>query len=345
MKFYTLDDKEIGLEAFYLTSPIFKNLVIHEVLLNESKSGFIVLDSFFEETQVLDNKVFFNLETLKQGLEEFKGRVEELDEKGLLGKEYPNFLIYSKAYAYGVEGYKLQAKNDIPEYGVKKGDVSGFVQNPDNISADGWVSEGSFVFDQVKVNGHVANNNVLYNNIVFNKGAVLGDEMVFRGDFIFNPPNQNSKVSLPEVPEHFLWKITHVRQENTTDGVTYKYGIQSKSDHPELEILSSSIKYVGDPGFIAYNELFNQSGQKVKNVLIEKALAVHFGEREDVLSRIPDAAKQILVDKDFNLDNKEVINAFMLDPLGEVHLEYVRSGGLELDEEKYLKADENNNNN
>lgn len=54
---------------------------------------------------------------------------------------------------FGIALYRIQALKDIPDFGVKAGDLGGFVQHEGNLSQTGtaWIAQSAKVFGKAKV--------------------------------------------------------------------------------------------------------------------------------------------------------------------------------------------------
>lgn len=78
--------------------------------------------------------------------------------------------------------YRIRAIRDIPEHGVEKGDLGGFVESYDNLSDDAWVFDDAKVYGDARVSGYarVLNNAAVYGFArVFGNAVVCDDAQVF----------------------------------------------------------------------------------------------------------------------------------------------------------------------
>lgn len=92
--------------------------------------------------------------------------------------------------------HQIKAVRDIPRFGVKAGDLGGFIAKETNLSQDGdcWVGRGGYILDNAVVKGDVLVKGkvrddaqvegtvcVGYNSIVEGKGALKGDCVISEG--------------------------------------------------------------------------------------------------------------------------------------------------------------------
>ena len=61
----------------------------------------------------------------------------------------------TKTITNGTVLHRIRALMDIPRYGVKEGDLGGWIEKEDNLSQDGnaWVSEDAWVYGNALVSG------------------------------------------------------------------------------------------------------------------------------------------------------------------------------------------------
>ncbi len=57
--------------------------------------------------------------------------------------------------------HRIRALKDIPRYGIKKGQLGGWVQSEDNLAQRGdcWIGDEAMVYDNAKVFGHASASN------------------------------------------------------------------------------------------------------------------------------------------------------------------------------------------
>ena len=90
----------------------------------------------------------------------------------------------TKTLAGGTVLHRIRALRDIPRFGVKAGELGGFVEEENNLSQDGkaWVFGNAEVFGDAKVSGKawVYGNAKVYGNArVSGNACVYGDAEVF----------------------------------------------------------------------------------------------------------------------------------------------------------------------
>ena len=78
----------------------------------------------------------------------------------------------TKTLADGTVLHRIRALMDIPRYGVRAGDIGGWIEKYDNLSQDG----DAFVFDNAKVRG---------NAYVFDNAKVCGDAEVYGTAWVY----------------------------------------------------------------------------------------------------------------------------------------------------------------
>ncbi len=98
----------------------------------------------------------------------------------------------------GITVHRIRALADIPRYGVKAGDLGGYVENESNLSQDGdcWITGNARVYEGAKIVGNaiVRDKYSVYDNAIIGgncdlhgKGYIfgnikLGGEMYISGD-------------------------------------------------------------------------------------------------------------------------------------------------------------------
>ena len=65
--------------------------------------------------------------------------------------------------------YRIEATKDIEKFGVKVGDLGGYIEKEDNLSGDAWVSGDALVCDNAWVSGDA---------LVYGNAKVSGDALV-----------------------------------------------------------------------------------------------------------------------------------------------------------------------
>ena len=78
----------------------------------------------------------------------------------------------TKTLAGGTVLHRIRTLRDIPRFGVKAGELGGFVEGENNLSQDGyaWVSGDARVFGNAKISGDAE---------VYGKAFVSGNAKVF----------------------------------------------------------------------------------------------------------------------------------------------------------------------
>ena len=71
--------------------------------------------------------------------------------------------------------YRIEATKDIEKFGVKAGDLGGYIEKEDNLSGDAWVSGDAKVYENAWVSG---NAKVYGNAQVYGDAWVSGDALV-----------------------------------------------------------------------------------------------------------------------------------------------------------------------
>ena len=101
----------------------------------------------------------------------------------------------TKTLAGGTVLHRIRALRDIPRFGVKAGELGGFVEGENNLSQDGdaWVSGNAKVYDNACVSGNawVYGDACVYDNAcVYDDAKVFGNAKVYGEAEIFG----NAKV-------------------------------------------------------------------------------------------------------------------------------------------------------
>ena len=89
----------------------------------------------------------------------------------------------TKPFAGGTVLHRIRALRDIPRYGVKAGELGGFVEGENNLSQDGnaWVSGNAWVFGDAEVYGEA----LVYGDAwVFGNAKVYGNAYVFGNAYV-----------------------------------------------------------------------------------------------------------------------------------------------------------------
>ena len=94
----------------------------------------------------------------------------------------------------GIKLFRIEAVEDIDNFGVKKGDIGGYIEKEDNLSENAWVSDSAWVYGNAMVYGsalvsgsaevygasRVYGNARVYDNAeVFDRAKVYGNAAVF----------------------------------------------------------------------------------------------------------------------------------------------------------------------
>ena len=77
---------------------------------------------------------------------------------------------------------RIRALIDLPNHGVKAGDLGGYIEKADNLFDTAWVSDNACVFDDACVynNARVSDNACVYNNArVYNNACVYNNARVY----------------------------------------------------------------------------------------------------------------------------------------------------------------------
>lgn len=95
---------------------------------------------------------------------------------------------------------RIRATIDLPQHGVKAGDLGGYIENESNLSDTAWVGKNSRICSYSKVyeNAHVYGNSIVeeYSHVFGN--ARIGDGVrVKAGSFVFGTACITGEVQLP----------------------------------------------------------------------------------------------------------------------------------------------------
>ncbi len=74
--------------------------------------------------------------------------------------------------------HRIKALKEVPYYGIKPGDLGGWIEREENLSHDGnaWVSDDALVCEDAQVRG----NAWIYNNaLVYGNAEVYGEARVY----------------------------------------------------------------------------------------------------------------------------------------------------------------------
>jgi hypothetical protein len=97
--------------------------------------------------------------------------------------------------------YRIKALIDIPNTGVKKGDLGGFVQGYENLSQEGecWVYQYAKVFDKARVWGEV---------LVSGEARVYGEALVSGKALVFGKSSISGTAHLSSIGRAYFSNIT-----------------------------------------------------------------------------------------------------------------------------------------
>jgi hypothetical protein len=121
------------------------------------------------------------------------------------------------------QGYnQIQAMRDIPMYGVKKGDLGGFIEGWHNLSQDGdcWVNQSATVCDRAFVceDAYVSNKAMVCDKVVItDRASVLGEAVVVGNSIIRGNSMLTGRCT---VVNSQLFSNTVVRGDSVLDGVS-----------------------------------------------------------------------------------------------------------------------------
>ena len=101
------------------------------------------------------------------------------------GGDMKKYCLTDKVRVDGHILYRIRALIDIPEYGVKAGDLGGFVGGESNLSQDGscWIGDNATVYGKAKVfgNARVYGNAAVYDEAQIYDNAQVYDEAIICG--------------------------------------------------------------------------------------------------------------------------------------------------------------------
>ena len=95
---------------------------------------------------------------------------------------------------FGRTLFRIEATRDIEKFGVKKGDLGGYVESEENLSGDAWVSGNAQVYGDARVYGDawVSGNAWVYGNAqvsgnarVYGIAQVYGDAQVYGNAWVY----------------------------------------------------------------------------------------------------------------------------------------------------------------
>ena len=125
----------------------------------------------------------------------------------------------TKTLADGTVLHRIRALMDISRYGVKSGDLGGWVEKYDNLSQDGdawvsdnaWVSDDAWVYGNAKVSGNacVSDDAKVYGNAkVYGDADVYGDaEVSGNDDYMVIKNIWSSGRSFTYTRSNKMWKV------------------------------------------------------------------------------------------------------------------------------------------
>jgi hypothetical protein len=132
----------------------------------------------------------------------------------------------------GTKLYQIQALRDIPKYGVKKGDLGGFLEKAENLSQEGdcWVYSDAWVFDNARVSGkaHVSDN-----ARVFDNARVYGNAQVYGNAWVSDKAQVNNKMVISKSTD--LIFISGLRFNVTISLTGVNVGCKFYSDLKDFE--------------------------------------------------------------------------------------------------------------
>ena len=94
----------------------------------------------------------------------------------------------------GLTLHRIRATRDLPNFGVKTGDVGGWIEKESNLQGNAWIADeamvsgGAEVYGNAKVSGeaHVSSNAKVFGNAeVFGTAKVFGTARVFDNALVF----------------------------------------------------------------------------------------------------------------------------------------------------------------
>ena len=111
----------------------------------------------------------------------------------------------SRVATAGATVYRIKALRDIPEAGIRAGDLGGFVESASNLSQAGncWVSENARVYGNAHVYGNAlvtGNAKVSENAKVYGDARVYGDAMVCWNAKVFGNARVSGNARVTKTP-------------------------------------------------------------------------------------------------------------------------------------------------
>lgn len=138
-----------------------------------------------------------------------------------------DFINEDKITLDGIELTRIKALRDIPEHGIKGGDLGGYLESESNLSQNGysWVNDNSKVYGNAKIidNGYIANEAIVKDNsIVKDNAKVLDNAVISNGSNIENSSKVygNSYVSLSTIKNNSeVSGSVYIEQSTISDNV------------------------------------------------------------------------------------------------------------------------------
>lgn len=84
--------------------------------------------------------------------------------------------------------YRIEAKKDIKNFGVKAGNLGGYIENENNLFGNAWVCDNAMVYGEACVGGDalVCDNALVYGEArVYDKARVYGNAKVYNDAKVF----------------------------------------------------------------------------------------------------------------------------------------------------------------
>lgn len=169
------------------------------------------------------------------------------------------------------EAYRIKALRDIPEHGVKKGDLGGYIRHESNLSQAGssWVADSATVLDNAKVRGNalVKGNSVLSDYAIAEGNAEVGgyvhmkDSSIIRGNAKFAGFGSMSDTSLLEGDVTVRHNIDLVGDEHVDDQKQLPWHFQD-ARHEEPGYLGRLKAAQGDPAFQRFFRSLGATNEK-----------------------------------------------------------------------------------
>ena len=88
--------------------------------------------------------------------------------------------------------YRIESTKDIERFGVKAGDLGGYIEKEDNLSGDAWVSGDARVYGDALVCG---------NALIYGNAGVYGDKIENENDLI-NITSNSGSYNITITPNH-----------------------------------------------------------------------------------------------------------------------------------------------